>query len=149
MPMHVVGVNQCATWWILCHEPSVLFVPSVPYCYQIESRARVRGFSLPSISTKHYRCAGAQPSSYFPSCPFYIYRDVYGIVSRRHCEFSFRSVHRSVTLHIARETIPKILISGLIEVSLNETLHVDFYIMCSFLSVNIIFLKIWQSKCHS
>lgn len=80
-----------ATWWILCHRPAFFSSCSwcQPYCcYQIESRVCACGFSLPFISTKHYRYAGAQPSSYFPSCPLYIYIDVYEIVSRWPCQFS-------------------------------------------------------------
>lgn len=45
-----------------------------PYCcYRVESRARAREFSLPFVSARYYRFTRAQPSSYFPLYPFYIY----------------------------------------------------------------------------
>lgn len=69
------------------------FFSSCPWCqphccYRVESRARARGFSLPSVSTRHYRFARAQPSSYFPSCPLYIYIMVSTEIVSRPREFS-------------------------------------------------------------
>jgi hypothetical protein len=61
------------------------------------------GFSLPSVSARYYRYVKAQPSSYFPSCPFYIYIGVYGIVSRP-CEFSLDTFIDKL-LYSGRKTI--------------------------------------------
>lgn len=101
-----------------------------PYCcYQIESRVRACGFSLPFISTKHYRCAGAQPSSYFPSCPLYIYRCLWNRVAVTLRVF-LRSVHRLVTLLLKEK--PKI--SELIKVSLRS--DIMDYILYLFICIN-------------
>jgi len=92
-----------------------------PYCcYEVESRARARKFSLPFVSVRYYRYIRTQPSSYFPLCPFYIY--IYRCLQDRVATLRvfLRFTHRSTAPFWERnEDVQKMLRhSGLIQASL-------------------------------
>lgn len=88
----------------------------------------------PALAGSHYHpylrgsiAAPAQPSSYFPSCPFYIYIGVYGMVSRP-CEFSLDPfVDRPLHSEKGTACIAEISTYDLIQIALAGIFFLSIY----------------------
>lgn len=75
------SVLQTRVLFVVLLVPTLLLLPD--RVTSLRLRVLITIYIYETLSLRR-----AQPSSYFPSCPLYIYIDVYEIVSRWPCEFS-------------------------------------------------------------